>query len=182
MTYSPEKLIETNKATVQAFEDLSSQLYTSFEKLIDLNLASSKAILGESFSHARSALDAKDMQELLDLQAGLYKSLVAEKSVAYSQHIYNLANGTSSEFTKAFDERLSGMRSAFTEMMDNLTKNFPAGTETALAAFKGAMNVSQNVIESAQSSAKKAVEVAESSFVNVTEQATNAATASSKKR
>ena len=62
----------------------------------------------------------------------------------------------------------------FADVVENLAKNAPAGTEAAMAAFKSAMNTSQNVIESAQSSAKKAVETVESNFAEVANQAVNA--------
>ena len=45
---------------------------------------------------------AWDAQELLALQAGLIQPL-AEKTAAYSRHLYDIASGTGAEFGKAFE-------------------------------------------------------------------------------
>lgn len=67
-------------------------------------------------------------------------------------------------------------QTAFADFVEKMTANAPAGTELAVAAFKNAMSTSQNLIESAQSSAKKAVEVAETNFTAVTNQAVKSVT------
>jgi hypothetical protein len=66
-------------------------------------------------------------------------------------------------------------------VVENVAKNAPAGTESAVAVLKSALASSQNAIESAQVSAKKAMQVAESNLTAVTEQALNAAAAVAKK-
>ena len=65
--------------------------------------------------------------------------------------------------------------------MENMTKNAPAGTETAVAAIKTAMSNSQSAIEAAQKAAKQVVSMAEANIAAVTEQALNAASTVSKK-
>lgn len=181
MTYSIEQLIASNKANVQSLEDMTTQAFAGFEKLVELNLATSKTALSESFSHSQAVLNAKDPQSFMALQTGLFQQLT-EKSVAYGQGVYTLANGTGAELTKVLESKMAEAQSVFADLVENLVKNAPAGAETAVAAFKSAVNASQNVIESAQNSAKKAAEAAESSFAAVTNQAVNAATSASKKR
>ena len=176
MPYSAEQLIATNKARFQTLENLASQTYAGFEKLVELNLAASKAVLGESFSHLQAILRAQHPQELLTLQAGLVEPLT-EKSAAYGQHVYTIVTGTADEFTQAFDGQLAEAKTAFARVVENLLKNAPAGTESAVAAFKSAMEASQNVIESAKTSARKTAEIAESNFTAVTKQAILNATA-----
>ena len=181
MTYTTEQFTATNKANVEALEGLATQAFTGFEKLVELNMAASKAALVESFSHAQAVLDAKDAQQLLALQSGVFQPL-AEKSAAYSRHVYTIATDSSAEFTKAFETKLAEAQKAFADVVENVAKNAPAGTETAVAVFKSAVSAGQNAIESAQSTAKKAVELAESNFTAVANQATNVATTASKKR
>ena len=47
----------------------------------------------------RAALSVKDAQELLSLQANLFQPL-AEKTAAYSRHLYDIASGTGAELAK----------------------------------------------------------------------------------
>jgi phasin family protein len=174
MNTTAEQFIATNKANLQALEGLTAQAYAGFEKLVELNLAASKAALGESFSHVQSILGAKDGQELIALQSALLKPL-AEKSAAYAQHVQTIVADSGAEFSKAVEAKAAETQKAFAGVVENLAKNAPAGTESAVAAFKTALTAGQNAVESAQASAKKVVEVAQANVKAATKQAADAA-------
>lgn len=177
MSYTPEQFIATNQSNFQALEGLATQTFAGFEKLVELNLATAKAVLSEAFNHTSAVLSVKDAQELLALQVGLLQPMT-EKSAAYGQNLYTIATGTGAAFSKTIEAKFSEAQAVFTDAMENFLKNAPAGTETAVAAFKSAVSASKSVIESAQSSARKAAEVVESNFAA----AANQASSSSKKR
>lgn len=181
MSNTPDQFIATNLSNVQALEGLANQTFSGFEKLVELNLATSKSVLSDAFSHTSAVLGAKDAQEWLSLQAGLLQPM-AEKSSAYGQNLYTITTATGAECSKTMEARFSEVQAAFNEAIENFLKNAPSGSETAIAAFKSAVSASKSVIESAQSSAKKAAEVVESNFSAATHQATSAATSASKKR
>ncbi|MDR3451352.1 MAG: phasin family protein [Rhodoferax sp.] len=173
MNNTAEQFIATSKANAQALEGLASQAHASIEKLVELNLTASKALLGESFSHVQSVLGAKDAQEFLALQSSALKPL-AEKSVAYFQHVQTILADSGAEFSKAVEAKTVEAQKAFNGVVENLAKNAPAGTESVVAAFKTALTAGQSAVESAQTSAKKAVEVAQSQFKAATTQAVDA--------
>lgn len=181
MTYTAEQLFVTNKANVHAVRGLTIQAFAGMQNLVELNLAASKAVLGDSFGHVQAVLGAKDVRELLALQADLFLS-GAEKSAAYGQNVFTIVTSTAAEFTKAVEAKLAEAQTAFGGLVEHLAKSAPAGTEAAMAAFNSAVNASQTVIESAQSSAKKAVEMSESNLTTVANQAVAAATKTAKKR
>jgi phasin family protein len=181
MNNTAEQFIATNKANLQAVEGFATQAFAGVEKLVELNLAASKASLNESFSHVQAVLAAKDPKELIALQSGLLKPL-ADKSAAYAQHIQTIVTGSGAEFTKALEAKTAEAQKAFASAVETLTKNAPAGSEAAVAAFKNALAAGQNAVETAQSSAKKAVEAAQTNFsaaatqaVDVVKKATKAA-------
>jgi phasin family protein len=174
MSNSTEQFIATSKANAQALEGLASQAYASVEKLVDLNLTASKALLSESFSHVNAVLGAKDAQEFLTLQSNVLKPL-AEKSVAYFQHVQTILSGSSAEFVKAVELNAAEAQKTFNGIVEDLAKNAPAGAESAMAAFKSALTAAQSALESAQVSARKAIEVAQSQFKAATAQAVDTA-------
>lgn len=163
MTYTAEHFIATNQANAHALKGLSITAFSGFENLVELNLSVSKTVMGESLSHFKAILGAKDIQDLLALQTGLFQA-VSEKSAAYGQHVYSLATDTGVEFNKAFEIKLSEAQMAFNDAVENFAKNAPAGSEPALAAFKSAVTAGQSVIDSAKISAKKVVEMTESNL------------------
>jgi len=115
---------------------------------------------------------------------GLLQPL-AEKSAAYSRHVYEIASGTGAELGKAIEAQAAEAQKKFLSVVDNAAKNAPAGSETAVAVFKSAVAASTNAIESVQKAVKQATDVAEANFNAVASTAVNAsktATAASKKR
>jgi len=177
-----EQVLASQKATVETLFGLTSKAFEGVEKLVELNLTASKAALAEAAGTTQAALNVKDAQELLALQASLFQPL-AEKTAAYSRHLYDIASGTGAEFGKAFEAQASDAQKKFLAVVDNAAKNAPAGSETAVAVFKSAVAAGSNALESVQKAVKQATEVAEANFNAVASQAVNAArTTTSKKR
>ena len=170
MNHTTEQFIASNKANLEAFGGFATQAFAGVEKLVELNMAASKAALGESFSHLQAVIGAKDAQAVLALQSGLLKPL-ADKTAAFAQHVQTIVTDSGAEFKKAVEAKTVEAQKAFGGVMENLTKNAPAGSETAMAAFKNALTTGQNAFESAQTQAKKAVETAQSAFAAATTQA-----------
>lgn len=182
MTYTAEQFIETCKANVQKLEGLTTQAFTGFEKLVELNISTAKSGMAEAFSHVHAVLSAKDAQEVLNLQTSLLQHLV-EKSAAYGQHVLDLSSGAGSEFNHIYESMLADAKAALAKLVDTVEKNAPAGAEPAVAAFKNAVNASHDLIDSAQNSAKKAVKLAESKLKAATAtQADEATTVTAKMR
>jgi phasin family protein len=167
-----ENFAATTKSNLEAFEDLTTLAHANFEKLAELNLAASKAALTESFSHAQSALDAKDPQQFAALQSGVFTELT-EKFAVYAQHVQSIFTEAGADFTQATEARTAEMQKAFADMMANLSKNAPVGSEAAVAAFTGAFASGQKALELANTQAKKAIEVAQSNYDAATKQTTD---------
>lgn len=185
MSLTPEQLIAAQKANLETLFGLTSKAFEGVEKLVELNVTASKAAMGEAAAHTQAVLSVKDAQELLALQASLFQPL-AEKTAAYSRHLYDIAQGTGSEFTKAFEAKAADAQKAFAGIVDNAAKSAPAGSESAVAVMKSAVAAANNAFESVQKAVKQATDVAESNFNTLAANALNAtkaaAPAASKKR
>ncbi|HMV53310.1 MAG TPA: phasin family protein, partial [Rhodocyclaceae bacterium] len=93
MFATPEQLAAANKANVDALLTIANTAFASAERLAALNLNTARAVLEDSVSNAKSLLTAKDVQELISLQASLAQPMV-EKAVAYSRSVYEIATQT----------------------------------------------------------------------------------------
>ena len=171
---TPEQLVASQKANLETLYGLTTKAFEGVEKLVELNLQATKAALAESASHTQAVLSVKDAQELIALQASLFQPM-AEKAAAYSRHLYDIASGTSAEFSKAFEGKVAESQAQFAALVDNAAKNAPAGSETAVAMMKSAVAAANNAFESVQKAVKQASDVAEANFNAVTTSATNAA-------
>jgi len=180
MFITADQISASAKSNLETVQGLSTKSYAGFEKLAELNMAATKAVITESFGHVQALLAAKDLQQVFGLQTSAVAPL-AEKSVAYGRHVYGIAVETGAEFTKAFEVKAAEAQKTFNQVIENVSKNAPAGSESAVAVVKSALASSQSAIESAQSAAKKALAMAESNMAAVTEQALSAAATVGKK-
>lgn len=153
MIYTAEQFIASNQASVHAYKNLSIHAFAGFEKLVALNLSTTKSLLANALSHVQSALGAKDAYELMALRADLLESWL-EKTNAYGQHAHALATGTGLELSKVSAAQLKEVKTAFVDALQNLAQNAPPGVESAIHAFNSAVKTTQTLIESAQSAAK----------------------------
>ena len=170
---TPDQFAAANKANLETLYGLTSKAFEGVEKLVELNLQVAKATLSESAENTKAAMGVKDAQELLALQASLLQPS-AEKAAAYSRHLYDIAQSTSSEFTKTAEAQLSEMQKNFGSVVDSALKNAPAGSESAAALVKSAISAANNAYESVHKAAKQATDMAEANFTSVTNSALKA--------
>ena len=184
MALTADQIIAAQKANLETLFGLTTKAFEGVEKIVELNVTASKAALTEAASTAQAALEVKDVQELLALQASLYQPL-AEKTAAYSRHLYDIAQNTGAEFGKAFESKATEAQQTIVGLIDSASKNAPAGSETAVAVLKSAVAAANNAFESVQKAVKQASDVAEANFNAVASSAVNAsktATTAAKKR
>lgn len=180
MMITVNQITDSNKANMDAAQSLLGKTFAGFEKMVELNMAASKALMTESFSSVQALMAAKDLQQVVALQTSLTAPL-AEKAVAYGRHVHGIVVETSAVFTKALEGKATEGQKAFGQVMDNMSKNAPAGTESTIAVLKSALASSQSAIDAAQKAARQAVAMAESNVTAVTEQALNSVAAVGKK-
>ena len=176
-----EQILAAQKANLQTLFGLTQKAFEGVEKLVDLNVQATKAAMSESANNTQAMMSAKDAQELLALQASLMQPL-AEKTVAYSRHLYDITSGASAEFSKVAEAQASDAQKKIMSAVDGAAKNAPAGSESAVAAMKNAVTAANNAMESVQKAVKQASDMAETNFNNVTSQAVTATKAAAKKR
>jgi phasin family protein len=176
-----EQIVASQKASVETLLGLTAKAFEGVEKIVELNLSASKAALSETGDHAKALLSVKDAQELLALQSGVLQPL-AEKTAAYSRHLYDIATGSTAELSKAFEGQAADAQKKFMGLVDTAAKNAPAGSESGVAVMKSAVAAANNALESVQKAVKQATEVAEANFNTVAAHAANAAKPAARKR
>jgi phasin family protein len=176
-----EQVLAAQKAQFDTLFGLSSKAFAGVEKLVELNLTASKAALGEAAEGTKAALSVKDAQELLALQASVLQPL-AEKSLAYSRHLYDIASTTGAEFGAAYEAQAAAAQKQYASFIDNIAKNAPAGSESAVAVMKSAVAAAGNAYDAVQKAVKQATELAEQNIAAVSQTAVASTKAAAKKR
>lgn len=174
----PEQLSAASKANIESqlalMTALSNKAFESVEKMIDLNLNVAKASLDESTSAAKQFLAAKDAQEWLALAAA-HAQPNAEKALSYGRHLATIASGVQAEFSKAAEAQLAETSRKVLELVEEVSKNAPAGSENAVALMKSAIGNANAGYEQLTKTTKQAVEAMEANLNTAVSQFTQPA-------
>jgi phasin family protein len=160
----PEQFSNATKSTLEAqfnlFSSLSAKTFDSMEKLIALNLATAKGSLAESTETARALLSIKDPQAFVSLTTSKVQPS-AEKALAYGREVTAIIRGTSAEFSKAAESQIVEANRKVLSLVDEVSKNAPAGSEQYVSAMKTAIGNASAGYEQMSKTAKQAAETIE---------------------
>ena len=176
-----EQIMATHKPNIETLFGLTHKAFEGVEKLVELNVQATKAALAEAANHAQAVMGVKDAQELVALQASMVQPL-AEKTAAYSRHLYDIASTAGADIGRTFEAQSADAQRKVMGLVDNAARNAPAGSETAVAVMKSAVAAANNAFESMQKAVKQATEMAEANFNTVAASAVNASKTASRKR
>jgi phasin family protein len=174
----PEQFSNATKANLESqfalFSSLTSKTFEGMEKLVDLNINTAKAALENSSATARRLLAAKDPQEFFSVTTANAQPN-AEKALSYGRQVASIAADTGAEFSRAAESQFAEVNRKVISLVDEVTKNAPAGTETYVSAFKTAISNANAGYEQFTKTTKQAVEAIESNMNAAVSQFTQAA-------
>lgn len=161
----PEQFSNATKASLESqfalFSSLTAKTFEGVEKLVELNISTARSTLEDSSAAARQLLGAKDPQEFFSLTASQAQPN-AEKALAYSRQLASIATGTGAEFSKAAESQIVEANRKVISLVDEVSKNAPAGSESFVAAVKTAISNANAGYEQFSKTSKQAVEALES--------------------
>jgi len=174
----PEQFSNATKASFETqfatFSSLTAKAFEGVEKLVELNITAAKASLEESSNAARQLLSAKDPQEFFSLTAAQLQPS-AEKAMSYSRQVAAITAGTQAEFTKAAETQIAETNRKVISLVDEVSKNAPAGSENVVAAFKASLGNASAGYEQMTKTTKQAVQAIETNVNAAVTQLTQAA-------
>lgn len=181
----PEQFSTATKANFEAqlamFAALSSKAFEGIEKIVDLNLTAAKATLEESTAAARQLLAAKDPQEFFSLSTAQIQPS-AEKVVAYGKHLATIAAGAQAELSKAAETQIAETNRKVISLVDEVSKNAPAGSEKAVEMLRSALGNANAGYEQFTKTSKQAAETIEANLATAVSQFSAAAQKAMPKR
>lgn len=173
----PEQFSSATKANLEAqmalLTSFTGKAFESFEKFIDLNMNAAKSSLDESSATAKQLLGAKDAQEFFKLSAEKAQP-AAEKFVAYSKHLANIASSAQAELSKSAESQLTETNRKVLGLFEEISKNAPPSAQNFVEMFKTAVNTANASYDQLSKTTKQAIEAMESNFTSAVNQVTQA--------
>ena len=154
-------------AQIAAMNDFANKTLHSMAELVELNIATAKASLEHSAAAAQQIMSAKDPQEIFALTSSQAQPN-AEKALAYGRHVASIATRAQAEITKVTESRISETSRQVNKLIDDLSKNAPAGTENAVSMLKAGVANANAAYEQIVKAGKHAAETMEDSMNEAT--------------
>ncbi len=174
----PEQFSVATKANFDAqlamLTALTNKAFEGVEKIVELNMNVVKSSLEESTATTKQLLAAKDAQEFFSLSAAKTQPN-AEKAIAYGRNLASIATSTQAEFTKAAEAQIAETSRKVIALVDDVSKNAPAGSENAIALLKSAIGNANAGYEQLTKTTKQAAETLEGNLNNAVSQFSQAA-------
>ncbi len=174
----PEQFSNATKANLESqfalLSSLTAKTFEGMEKLVDLNISTARSALEESSNVTRQLLSAKDPQEFFSVTTSQAQP-AAEKALSYNRQLAAIATGTGAEFSKAAESQIVEANRKVIALVDEVSKNAPAGSETFVAAVKTAISNANAGYEQFSKTTKQAVEAMENNMNAAMSQFSNVA-------
>ena len=174
----PEQFSNATKANFESqfamLTALTSKSFEGMEKLVALNITTAKAAIEDSSATARQLLAVKDPQEFFSVTSSQAQPN-AEKALAYGRQVASIAADTGAEFSRAAESQIAEVNRKVISLVDEVTKNAPAGSETYVSALKTAISNANAGYEQFTKTSQQAAEAIESNVNAAVSQFTQAA-------
>jgi phasin family protein len=175
--FTPEQVIAAQKRNVEAILGLSQKAFESVEKVVALNLQTTRATLDET---REMMLSPKDPKALFSAQGELLQPVV-EKATAYGRELYQIAAEANAELSKAAEDNVVQARQQVQAFVEGAVKNAPAGSENVVNLFKTSLLAANQAFDGVQRLAKQATETVEANVNSVAAKVVKAAPAKAKR-
>ncbi|MFD1260568.1 phasin family protein [Entomomonas asaccharolytica] len=179
-TFNTDKLQDVQVKNLDLLKELSDKVFEGVEQLTQLQLNTLKASSEESFENFRKLLTVRDPQSFASLQASLSQPAAqAERILEFNRQVYDLISKTQASISKLAENQVNQGGKQVQELVENIVKNAPAGSEPVVSVLKSALEGAGTAYESLQKAAKKVAEMTENNINAATvaaDKATKAAT------
>lgn len=168
--FTAESFVATTKANVELFAKLATSALVRAERLVALNIGTSRAIFEDSIASTRALLAAKTPQELADAQATLLQPAV-EAGVALARNAYEIALEGQKEVATLAEGQIVELQKAVASSLEQAAKSAPAGTEGVFATIKSVLAANSSAYDKLSEAAKQAAVLAQANVSAATDAA-----------
>ncbi len=163
MSKSSDPVGEINQKAVEAAMNLTRLSIEQGERLLKLQFDAVSGMLEDGMKTARALTEARDPQQWGALQQQNAQDML-DRLTAYSRSIHEVVDRTQKEIGGAFEDRLKAMNAQTRDMVDEMAKTAPSGSEPAFAAMKQTLSAAGALAETMSKTAQQFAHSAESAI------------------
>ena len=144
------------------------------ERLMALNIETTKASIDEANKIMGSISSIKDAQDMDAVRANIAESSL-EYAVGYSRTIGEMASHAQAEYAQLVEERIAEFRKSVSDGLAQIAKAAPAGSDSAFAALISNLAATNSALDGVTQALKQAATYTDATIKAATSQVSNAA-------
>lgn len=151
MIDTAQKFADAGKASLDTMMAVFSVAFDSGERLVALNLGTSRSLLNEGAANADAALDVKNIGDLFKLEATMGRSVI-NMGTECVRNAFEIVTQGQQEIWQLIEPRITELNKEITTTLDDAVKSMPAGSDLAFAAVMSALEVAKRSGQARKSS------------------------------
>ena len=167
MTDFREQAAVAQRANLDFFFGVAGKMLEGEEKLIRLNLDTTKTTFVDWYQRMQAGLAEKEGQEVTGLQNTLVLPS-AEKVTTYERQVAEIVSTMQTQLAEVVNAQYQEVNREVQWFVENVAQNAPVGSEAAIAFLKQGASLANTAYETVQTATKEAVDVAQSSLTAAT--------------
>lgn len=158
---SMQEMIRQNlESQIKLFAAMTACTLASSEKLIELNMNAARTSVQENSTLAKQVLASQSSNDLQLIFAALPQA-TSTKAVAYGHHLTSIAADACTEIARSTQSEVAEMTDRICSLIDQATRNLPAGSENMAALTKAVMTTANSGYEQVVKTAEQAAHTIE---------------------
>jgi len=170
MTDFREQAAVAQRANLDFFFGVAGKMLEGEEKLVRLNLDTTKTTFADWHQRMQAGLTQKEGQEVASLQNALALPS-AEKVTTYERQVAEIVSAMQTQLAEVVNAQYQEANRQVQWFVENVAQNAPVGSEAAIAFLKQGASLANTAYETVQTATKEAVDVAKSSLSAATKTA-----------
>jgi phasin family protein len=169
MVQITEQLAALSKSQLEAALKIAELTGENFEKLADVQLKAAKTAYEDAAKSLRQIASIQDVSEIAALSSGAAQP-AWDKASTYARSLYEVLSGAQSEFASVLEQQVAEFNKNVVVTLDAVIKSAPAGSESALAGVKAAIQSANGVYETLVKAGRQVASVTEANLAAATSQ------------
>lgn len=163
MSNQAQQLFNTQQLSFDNVIAAQNHIFNGFEKLVNLNLQMFKSSMDEINAKSQTATALQDPQQAASFASELAKP-AAEKAMSYGKEVFEIVSNVQKEITQLTEKQIADNQQQAAELVEQFSKNAPAGSESAVALVKSGLVATSNVTDSVLKATRQAAELNQSNL------------------
>jgi hypothetical protein len=148
------------ESQIKLFTAMTACTLASTEKVIELNMNAARTSVQENSTLANQVLASQSTNDLQLIFAALPQA-TSTKAVAYGHHLTSIAADACTEIVRSTQSEVAEMTDRICSLVDQASRNLPAGSENMAALTKAVMTTANSGYEQVVKTAEQAAHTIE---------------------